>query len=243
MAIDFYAWHDRTAADHKRMLDELGPRGYRTISLAVYGEVADPRFAAVVVRRPTVMQQRQFTGMNYATFKQRFDEQAALGWGPMIVTATGPATAPLIAAVFRPMNPIPYTRPGISLAELRTLNAQAMNQGTILQSVDAYGTTADTRYIAVWHPNATGEAWNCEFDAPLPSGWRPRDLTITPSMALLRVAGNSTIGPWVQRVNMTSAQYQAEFDRLVPQGMAPLRVAAQGTGAAARFAAYFATRE
>ena len=89
----------------------------------------------------------------------------------------------------------------------------------------------------------TREAWNFEFDESVASGWRPRDLTIAPSMFLLKVAGNSTIGPWVLRSNMTSAQYQAEFDRLFAQGMAPLRVAAQGTGAAARFAAIFATRE
>ena len=255
MAIDFNAWHDRTAANHKQMLDQHGALGYRTVSLSVYGEVADPRFAAVVVRRSTVMQQRQFTGMNYATFKQRFDEQAAQGWGPMIVTATGPATAPLIAAVFRPMNPIPYTRLGINAAELRTLNAQAMQQGTILQSVDAYGTPADTRYIAVWHPNTTGEAWNADgvnddlataqnrFNTQVAAGFRSLLVAITPSLGFLQVFGKSTIGPWVERLNMTSAGYQAEFDKYFAQGMAPLRVAAQGTGAGARFAAIWATKE
>jgi hypothetical protein len=255
MAIDFNAWHDRTAASHKQMLDQHAALGYQTVSLSIYGEVADPRFAAVVVRRSTRMPQRQFTGMNYATFKQKFDEQAAQGWGPMIVTATGSATAPLIAAVFRPMSPNPFTRPGLTATELRTLNAQAMQQGTILQSVDAYGTPADTRYIAVWHPKTTSEAWNADgvnddlataqnrFNAQVAAGFRPLNLAITPSLGMLVVYGNSTIGPWVMRMNMTSAEYQAEFDKYFAQGMAPLRLAAQGTGAGARFAAIWTTRE
>jgi hypothetical protein len=243
MAIDFNAWHDRTAVNHKQMLDHYGAQGYRTISLSVYGERTAPLYAAVAVRRPVVMAQRHFAGLTNAGFQQTFDEQAAQGWGPMIVTATGPAATPLVAAVFTPMKPVPYTRLGITAAELRELNAQAVRQGTILQSVDAYGTPIDTRYVAVWHPNATGEAWLSGVDVTTPAGWRPLHLAINPSMTVLKVIGNSTIGPLVLRVNMTSAGYQVEFDRLLAQGMAPLRVAAQGTGAAARFAAIFATRE
>ncbi len=242
MAIDFYAWHDRTATNHKQMLDQYRAQGYSTtISLSVYGEVSAPRYASVVVRRPLALEERQFTGMTTAGFQQKFDEQAAQGWGPAIVTATGTATNPLFAAVFRLMKPVPYTRAGINATQLSDLNAQAVKQGTILQSVDAYGTTADTRYIAVWHPNPTGEAWL--WRSTTPPGYRPLNLAITPSMGLMGVFGNSTNFPWVLRSNLTSAGYQSEFDRLVPQGMAPLRVAAQGTGTAARFAAIFATRE
>lgn len=140
MPIDFAAWHDRTAARHKHLLDQHLALGYRTVSLCVYGEVSDPRYAAVVVKRPTVMAQRQFMGLTAAGFQQTVDQMAALGWGPMIVTATGTALAPLIAAVFRPMNPVPQARLGLTAAELRTLNAQAWAEGRILAWADAYGT-------------------------------------------------------------------------------------------------------
>lgn len=192
---------------------------------------------------PPPFLQRHFAGLTTWGFQQTFDEQAAQGWGPMLVTATGPATAPLIAAIFTSMKPVPYTRMGITAAELRELNGQAMQRGTILQSVDAYGTPADTRYIAVWHPNTTGEAWNSYVELPLPVGWRPLNLAILPSLAVMKVAGTSTIEPWVLRVNMTSAGYQAEFDKLLAQGMAPLRVSGQVSSLGTRFAAVFATRE
>ena len=51
------------------------------------------------------------------------------------------------------------------------------------------------------------------------------------------------IGPWVARHGLTSAGYQQEFDRLVPQGFYPIDVHAGGQGGATRFAALFAQQE
>ena len=60
MALNFVAWHDRTTANHKEMLDKHAAEGYRTVSLCVYGDRNDPRYAAVVVKRPVVIATKQF---------------------------------------------------------------------------------------------------------------------------------------------------------------------------------------
>lgn len=80
-------------------------------------------------------------------------------------------------------------------------------------------------------------------EALVSGGGRPLHVAVTPSMGILQVFGDSTAGAWASRVDMTSAAYQEERDKLVAQGLVPVRVSAQGTDADTRFAAIFAARE
>jgi CubicO group peptidase (beta-lactamase class C family) len=255
VSLTIIAWHDRNVTNHQQMLEKYSAEGFRTISLCVYGERTGPRYAAVMIRRPFLIAQKQFHSLDAATWQQTFDDMAAQGWGPFIVTATGPANNPLIAAVFRLMNPIPLTRHGISADELKQINEQMIASGGVLQWADTYGTPEDTRYIAVWYPNNDNASWNCDalnddlntaqrrFEA-LVSGWaRPVHIAVTPSNGILELYADNEVGPWVSRDGMTSSGYQAEFDNLMSQGFAPVRVAANGSGSNTQFAAIFATKE
>lgn len=256
MAIDFIAWHDRTTTNHQEMLDKFAAQGYRTVSLCVYGERHDPRYAAVVIKKPN-MAAKQFFGMTAAGWQSKFNEMAAQGWGPYIVTATGPANDPVIAAVFKPMSPIPLTRHGLTAQGLAELNEQAWRNGTILAWADAYGTPDDVRYIAVWHPNTARVAWNmpavCDptdlntlqqrFNAVTAQGGRPAHIAITPDTKYVELFVDNTPGACVSRANLTSEGYQKEFNTLTQQGLAPVCVQAQGSGANARFAAIFVNSE
>jgi CubicO group peptidase (beta-lactamase class C family) len=255
MALNIVAWHDRTTANHKEMVDKWAAQGFRTLSLCIYGDRNDPRYAAVMIKRPTVIATKQFFNQTAAQFQQTFNEMSAQGWAPYIVSATGPANDPLIASSFRMMKPTPLTRFGITEAEMRQLNQQAYETGSILQSADAYGTPNDIRYIAVWYPNTNQTAWNCDalndnlatiqnrFDAVKSQGGRPELIAITPAQGYLELFVDTQVGGWVSRANLTSAQYQAEFEKWMAQGLAPVRVAAQGSGSNTRFAAIFAAQE
>ncbi len=255
MTLNIVAWHDRTQANHLENLNRFAADGYRTLSLSVYGERSDPRYAAVMIKRPAVHASRQFVGMNQGEWQQRFNEMAAAGFGPYIVTATGPANDPLIAAAFKPMNGVPLTRHGITSDELGQVNDQAQRQGAILGWADAYGSPADTRYIAVWFPNTDQAAWNCDardedlatlqqrFNALTSTGARPAHVAVTPSNRCLELFVDTKIGPWASRVNLTSEGYQNEFNTMTANGLVPVCVSANGSGSQTRFAAIFASRE
>jgi hypothetical protein len=49
--MNFVAYHDRTSADHQAHFDDLFVRGFRMISLSVYGNRGDERYAAIWVER------------------------------------------------------------------------------------------------------------------------------------------------------------------------------------------------
>jgi Beta-lactamase/Bacterial tandem repeat domain 1 len=249
------AWHDRTTAQHKALLDQWADKGFRTLSLSIYGTPQDPRYAAVMVKRPVVIATKQFGPLDQAGIQQAFDDMAKQGWGPYILTATGPANAAVFAAVFTPMNGIPLTRLNLTGPQFETENGKQQAAGKILLWADAFGTPADTRYTAIWAPNPSRQAWSCDaidegdaslqgrFDALTATWCRPAHIAVTPASRHLEVFVDSTIGPWSSRAGMSGAEYQAAFDKAALNGLMPVRVSASGAGATARFAAIFATRE
>src|SRR6202043_1568083 len=102
MALDIVAWHDRTSADHQIQLNTGRASGDSTISLCVYGDRNDPRYAAAMVKRATQTQELQFLGLSGADLQAAFNAMAALGWGPEMISGTGPTNNPLFAACFVP---------------------------------------------------------------------------------------------------------------------------------------------
>lgn len=255
MALDIIAWHDRDTAGHKQLTDAAAAKGYRTLSLCLYGDRSAPRYAAVMIKRPVVQAEEQYFGLTTSQFQAKFNEMAAKGWGPYLVAATGPAADPLLAVSFMPMQPTPLTRYGITAADMDKLNDDQMLAGGMLRSAAAYGTPDNIRYVAVWHPNPTRISWNCDalqdnpataqqrFDAVTAAGGRPVLLALVPGGGLLESFVDTTLGPWVARVNLTSQQYQDEVTKNMAQGLAPVCVSAQGAGSAARFGAIFCGRE
>jgi Bacterial tandem repeat domain 1 len=132
MALDIVGWHDRTTSDHQQQLNSWAAKGYRTISLSAYGDRNNPLYAAVMIKRAQLVAEKQHFGMDAATWQATFNQMAAQGWGPLIVTATGPAHNPLFAASWFEVSPIPLTRHGMTAAEFNAQNQQAIKNGQIL---------------------------------------------------------------------------------------------------------------
>src|SRR5262245_60116743 len=104
------AWHDQNTAQHKALVDKWAALGFRTLSLSIYGDPGNPSYAAVMVKRPAVHAESQVFPRTQGQMQKDFDDNAQIGRGPYILTATGPAATPVFAASFRPMNAIPFTR-------------------------------------------------------------------------------------------------------------------------------------
>ena len=254
MALDIVAWHDRTSADHQIQLNTARASGYSTISLCVYGDRNDPRYAAAMVKRATQTQELQFLGLSGADLQAAFNAMATLGWGPEMISGTGPTNNPLFAACFVPGS-VPFTKFGITAAEFNSLNQSQMAAGSILRWADVYGDPGNLRYIAIWVPNADNRAWNCDgvddnyatvqarFNALVSGFARPVHVAATPDVGDLMLYDDSEMPAWQAWAGMTSADYQTKFNTLYPQGLRPVRVSAKGTGSAARFSVIFAERE
>jgi CubicO group peptidase (beta-lactamase class C family) len=258
--MDFVAYHDRTGADHQAHFNMLYPQGYRMISLSVY-QRASPLYAAVWVRRDGP-DWSAVHGVDGAGYQAAFDAAAAAGFHPVILSAAGPAGNPVFAGVFeqRP-GPIPLTRIGLTSGDtsdpgtIQHWDDQAHMNGWIMSCCAVYGDTASPAYAGIWPENDRRLAWSAaglldqsadyqaRFDAQV-SGWaRPAYVSVSDQERYCSIFVDDQIGPWIARHGLTSAQYQAEFDRLVPLGFYPICVQGGGSGSGIRFAAIFARQE
>src|SRR5215469_6345018 len=110
LVADIVAWHGMTLAQHEVLRNQRMAQGYRFLSISVYGAVAAPTYAAVMIKRSVVVEQRDSPCLTADQWQKTFDQQAAQGFGPVILAATGSADNPRFAAVFQPQKPIPLTR-------------------------------------------------------------------------------------------------------------------------------------
>ncbi len=258
--MDFVAYHDRTSADHQAQFNALYPLGYRIISLSVY-QPSSPLYAAVWVRRAGP-DWSAVHGLTSAQYQAAFDQAAADGKHPTILTVAGSASSAIFAGVFeqRP-GPVPLTRFGLvsgAVSDPDTIehwDDQAHQNGWLMTGGAVYGDPALPLFAAIWPANEHRVSWSAagisdnaaeyqrRFDAQV-CGWaRPAHVTLDDHGRHLSIFVDNQIGPWIARHGLTSAQYQAEFDRLVPLGFYPINVQGGGSGADCRFAVVFAKQE
>jgi CubicO group peptidase (beta-lactamase class C family) len=256
------AWHGKTLSEHTSLRDKNAKKGYRFLSLSIYGSSSSPVYAAVMIRRTHIVAQRDWPALTADQFQQTFDAQTSKGYGPVIIAATGPASSPLFTAVFEKQNPIPLTRHLLKWGDssdtgtIQGMNALAKGQGLILRWAAAYGDSSDPRFAGIWVPNGK-TLWNADgvsdgsstyqqrFNAET-SGWcRVAFVTLnTDHQYLSLFVDNEVPGSWYARHGITPDEYQVEFDHWTGKGFFPVCVQAAGPDKdSARFAAIFVKSE
>ena len=226
----FEAYHGVTAAQHQANFNRLFGQGFRIISLSVYGNANDARYAAVWVKRPGPAWVAVH-GVNSSGYQSFFNTWTGKGFVPIIVSATGTSGDRVFAAVFAQgvsghwlarhgLPSGPETNPGT----FQNLNKAAHDQKLILRSVSIYGNVFDLRYAAVWHANPGYVKWHAHpSDSPasyqfgfnteiaLPgyrlAGYRPAYVALSGDQIYCSVFTDDVVGQWVARHGMTSADY------------------------------------
>jgi CubicO group peptidase (beta-lactamase class C family) len=180
--VESRAWHGMTQTEHEALRDQWAAKGYRFVSVSIYGSVDDPVFAAVMVQQAEPVAQRDWPVMTEPELQVALVVQAAQGFGPVIVAATGTADDHRFSAVFEPQATMPRTTLGLTLgsadnaytdpATIQGANYAARHDGLILSWAASYGTPDDRRFAGIWQPNprrptrraARGDAtlWNCD---------------------------------------------------------------------------------
>ena len=262
----FEAYHGVTAAQHQANFDRLFAQGYRMISLSVYDNPTDARYAAVWVQRAGAGWVAVH-GVDSSGYQSFFDTWTAKGFIPTIVSATRQSTNAIFAAVFEQgITGAWQARHGLmsgsdsNAGTFQNLNVTAHAQGLILRSMAIYGTASDRRYAAIWqanpnyvkwhvHPSDTAAGYQTSFNAEtqLPgytlNAWRPTYVTLSSDQIYCSVFKDDVVGPWVARHGMTAAEHQAEFDQQNANGFYPICVQGGGVGDQTRYAAVFAQRD
>jgi CubicO group peptidase (beta-lactamase class C family) len=249
------AWHGATSSEHVAKRDDFAGKGFRPLSLSLYGTPGAPLYAAVMVKRPVVIATKSFINLTQAGYQDAFEQMSSEGFGPFIITATGPKDSALFAGSFRAMAKTPLTRSNMSKQEFIDLNIDQKNKKRILLWVDSFGEPQAPRYCAIWVPNPDRVAWNIDavdegdpdrqqrFEAMRAAGARPTLVAMTPAGRHCRMYTDTDIGKWDCRSGMTRDDYQARFDLNAKDGLWPINVSATGSGSGARFTAVFAARE
>ena len=259
----FEAYQSVSGNQHQLNLNRLSNNGYRMISLSVYGDPSDPRYAAVWVQRsgPAWVAVHGVDSTGYQPF---FDTWTKKGYVPVLVTATGQVTNAVFAAVFEQGIAGPWfarhnitSGPDTEVDTFQNQNATAHAQNMILRSVTIYGTSTDRRYAAIWHANPNFVKWHISpldtdadyqatFNAEtqLPgyglAGYRPAYVTLSSDYIYCSEFTDNVIGPWSARYGMTSNDYQGEFNKQTAHGFYPICVQGGGVGDQTRYAAIFA---
>jgi CubicO group peptidase (beta-lactamase class C family) len=262
----FQAYHGVTGAQHQTNFNNLSAQGYRMISLSVYGDPHDGRYAAVWVQRagPAWV---AVHGVDSAGYQSFFNNWTAKGFVPVIVSATGAVNNAIFAAVFEQgIGGAWLARHGMTSGPDANANTfqhfvkTAADSKLMVRSVAIYGTASDRRYAAVWHanpryvkwhvhPSDTGASYQTVFDAEtqLPGyslhAYRPAYVAVSDDHMYCSVFKDDVVGPWVARHGLTSSQYQTEFDAQNAAGFYPICVQGGGSGSNTRYAAIFAKQD
>jgi CubicO group peptidase (beta-lactamase class C family) len=250
------AVHDRNGAGYQAVWDRLRPGGFRPISACVYGLRQAPLYAAIFARRPGP----DFVGIhgtNAAGLQAFFDTNAARGYSPTILSATGPSNDPVFLCVMEQSTVgIALTRFGLvngAVGDPSTLEHwldEADKNNWIPRYVGSYGAAGDVRYTLVADANQERLLWavagpegpaeyQSRFNAETQQYARPVLVSVGPT-GYMSIFREDEIGPWEAHHGLDSAGYQAVFNQRVGQGMVPIMVQAGTPDGTNRFAAVFA---
>jgi CubicO group peptidase (beta-lactamase class C family) len=263
---DLKNWTGVGLLEHLVLYEEAKSKGYVVQTFCQYGQPAAPLYVAVMIKRAHSSEQKTFWAKTRNEFQDIFDQQANLGWGPVLISAHGPADSALFAGVFEKSNPILLTRLELTskdgstdLTTLQGMNAKARTEGSRPLCIASYGKEHNQRFAAIWQNNAGANAvlWNNDGTldsldtlrqrtAAQVSNWcRPVFITLNKSQEFCSVFEASEVGRF-ESINRTDmAGYLLAYEQWVTQkGFLPICVQAAGLDAfSASFSAIFVEKD
>lgn len=257
----FASYHQATSAQHQSYFNTYSGQGYRMISLSVYGDPANPLYAAVWVKRagPAWVAAH---GLNGSQYQNMYDTYTPQGYRPTLITATGSGSSTVFAIVMEKSS-VTWgwaARHGLvsgSNADSSTIQywmKWAQDNGYIPIQTMRYGTAGSPNYGVVLIGNPTNIQWNW-FDGVDASGYqnyfnaftamlyRPAFPVLSDSSYYLSVFRDDSVGGYYAVHDLSSADYQTAFNTYTGQGYYPISVQGGGIGSGARYAAVFAKQD
>jgi hypothetical protein len=263
----FSAYHNLTGLEHQARFDKLASEGYRMSSLSTYGDVDNPLYAAVWVKKPGPAW-RAVHGKTAQQYQELFNLLKGEGYSPSIISVTGDGSEGRFAGVFVKNGGATWTRFGLREVTngngndellLQTWNTRAKQNDFKLKWISTYGDGGDVRYAAIWQKaqpldsyfayfgdpldNHTAAGFQHEFNLRTAKGEAPALISVHTDEPWYSAIwyGSSPWSSWIAVHGKSSSAYQASFNELKAAGYQPVRVqGGGGDGSDIRFAAIFA---
>jgi len=192
-------------------------------------------------------------GLTSAQYQTQFDNHVADGYRLIDVDGYASNGQARYAAIFLKAGGSAWVaRHGLSSAQYQAEFEARVKDGYRLIDVSGYAVDGQARYAAIFD-KSSGPGWSArhgltsaqyqaEFDARVKEGYRlvHVDGYAVGNEARYAAIFHKAAGPqWAARHGLTSAQYQAEFDKLVHDGFRLVHVSGYEVAGQARYAAIF----
>lgn len=248
-----YPWqarHALTSNQYQQTFDNLVASGYRLAYVSGYTINNDPRYAAVWEKKPSPAWVARH-GLTSAQYQQAFNTYVSQGYRPVLVNGYTVNNQDRYVAIWdKSASGAWVARHGLTSTDYQTTTNSLVGQGYRLRHVSGYTVDGQARYAAIWVKTSDTSAWVArhgltssayqqEFNRLVGLGYR---LTQVSGYAVRGVDFYAALwekkgGPaWVARHGLTSAGYQAEFDRLNRLGYEPKVVSGYTIGGSDRYA-------
>lgn len=269
MAVPFVKCYNQTEAELGVFTDEHYPNGYRFTSLSIYGTLADPLYAAVMVSSDDPVAQVPTFNLDRVKLYELIESNKEEELTPAIISAMGTTADPRFAVIWERTNDplasvlVDLTETALGNTNLLTRfvsvtsdqadGSQVLLVSAIPISLAVYGDPDDRRYALVLRTNSGAADWDCTGLDVTADEYHSRLLTqnydhnrvalvsLASDGAVASVFRNDQVGLWVAPHHLTAQQLQqALTSYTVDEDYYPAALAATGSGAGIRFATIFA---
>lgn len=266
----YVAYHNRSAAYHQQQIASLSGKGYRPISLSLYGDPAQPLYAAIWIKQAG-NPWYTFHSVSTTDYQNLLSTWTTRGYRPTILTATGVRETAIFAGLFE-QDTLPFfskyhltttgqdeildTPPPTDQATIQYWQRWASDHNYILSWGTFYGEKTQPLYTGIWVQNTENVAWNWfsafaespdffqqRLQAEAEQWIRLAVIAPAPDQHIWSIFRDDVIGPWTAQQNLTTSEYETRLATSKRQGYYPLVVQGQGSGDLTRFAAIFVKQD
>ena len=246
------SYHGYTSAAHQTQFTNLSGQGYRLISLAVSGGLANARYSAVwqFTSGPGWVASHDMTYTQYVAQATTWSNQ---GYRAKLVAASGVGSDVVVAAMWVTDNADVVHYSNLTTSSFDSHVTSQRGQGRRLTSCAPYTRNSIDYHVAVFEPDSSGIAWGAVADDD-GTAWnhafgeftlghaRPSFLATSDSGRFTHVWRDDRIGNWVTVSGRTSTQFNADKTLYSGQGLTLAFLAARGSGSGATYCGMFQER-
>ncbi|MBA2287588.1 MAG: serine hydrolase [Ktedonobacteraceae bacterium] len=259
-------YYDMSGSYHQAQVKTFSGQGYRLTSLSLYGDPAQPLYAAVWIKRdgPSF---RAFQDMDEQQFQHLLSSLGAQGYRPVILTIVGSRAQARFAGVLEQENTSSIVKyhltsdpafadPQQEKPTIQYWSAWAGDHAYLLRWGSLYGDTDHPLYAGIWEKQSDIVAWNWDdgfYDSPGDyqrrlaaerDQWaRPAFLTLSSDQHAWSLFRDDSANPTVVTFPLTGNDLQTQSQSLQNEGYYPLTLQGSGNASATRFAAIFVQSE
>ncbi|KAH8682972.1 beta-lactamase [Tricladium varicosporioides] len=245
------ARHAMSAAQYQTTFNDLTSQGYRLNWVSGYTINGAAAYAAIFEKKPSPDWVANH-GMTSADYQSKFNTYTSQGYRLVVVNGYTVNGIDYYAAIFdKSPSGAWVARHGMNSADYQSNFNTYTSQGYRLVHVSGYSVGTEARYAAIWQKTTDGIAWEAhhgmtsaeyqaQFDRLSKAGYR---LTLVSGYQVNNVDYFAAIwdkksGPlFIARHDMTSDQYQRQFDNNYYQGYMLKVISGYNTGLSDRYAA------